>query len=141
MYAKEIGVTIQTYHVDNGIFKAHKWIIACQGKGQSLTFIGVNENHINIVSERTIRTLEELSRTMLIHRNKIWPKLVTTNLWPYALIMENYVLIENLLMKKKKKNYILNNYSQMQEYRRNQNIGNHLAAWSMHWIRVSKLDT
>jgi transposase InsO family protein len=51
-YAKDRGVTIQTYHADNGIFRAHKWVEACKNKGQSLTFAGVNAHHQNGMAER-----------------------------------------------------------------------------------------
>jgi hypothetical protein len=27
-YAKDRGITIQAYHADNGIFRAHKWVEA-----------------------------------------------------------------------------------------------------------------
>jgi transposase InsO family protein len=58
-YAKDRGVTIQTYHADDGIFRAHKWVEACKNKGQSLTFAGVNTHHQNGMAERRIRTLQE----------------------------------------------------------------------------------
>ena len=81
-YAKERGVIIQAYDADNGIFKAYKWVTACCEKGQPLTFAGVNAHHQNGIAERRIPTLQELTRTMLIHANHRWPKVVTTNLWP-----------------------------------------------------------
>ena len=93
-YAKERGVTVQAYHAGNGIFKAYKWLTACKEKGQSLSFAGVNAHHQNGIAERCIRTLQELTRTMLIHANHRWPKAVTTNLWPYALRMANDVMCE-----------------------------------------------
>jgi hypothetical protein len=101
--ARERGVTIQACHADNGIFKAHKWVMACRGKGPSLTFAGVNAHHQNGIAERRIRILQELARTMLVHGNKRWPKAVTNNLWPYALRMANDVLIETPLMQNKEK--------------------------------------
>jgi hypothetical protein len=98
-YAKERGVKIQAYHADNGIFRAHKWVMACRAQGQSLSFAGVNAHHQNGIAERRIRTLQELARTMLIHANHRWPKAVTANLWPYALRMANDVLSETPNMK------------------------------------------
>jgi hypothetical protein len=53
-YAKDRGVKIQAYHADNGIFRAYKWVEACQSKGQSLTFAGVNAHHQNGMAERRI---------------------------------------------------------------------------------------
>ena len=93
-YSKDRGVNIEGYHADNGIFRANKWVTACQLKGQGLSFAGVNAHHQNGIAERRIRTLQELARTMLIHAAKRWPKAVTTNLWPYAIRMANDVLNE-----------------------------------------------
>jgi hypothetical protein len=103
--AKDRGVTIQAYHADNGIFRAHKWVEACINEGQLLIFAGVNAHHQNgMLAERRIRTLQEHARTMLIHANQRWPKCITANLWPYALRMANNVLNEtpNMLDKQRR---------------------------------------
>jgi hypothetical protein len=101
LHARERGVTIQASHVDNGIFKAHKWAMACRGKGQSLTFAGANAHHQNGIAERRIRILQELVRTMLVHGNKRWPQAVIHVSWPCALRMASDVLIETPLMQNK----------------------------------------
>jgi transposase InsO family protein len=103
-YAKDRGVAIQAYHADKGISRAHKWVEACKNKGQSLTFAGVSTHHQNGMAERRIRTLQEHTRTMLIHANQRWPKCITANLWPYALRMANDVLNEtpNMLDKQRR---------------------------------------
>ena len=54
----------------------------------------MNAHHQNGIAECKIRTLQELTRTMLVHANKRWPKAITTNLWPYAMQMANDVLNE-----------------------------------------------
>ena len=36
------GVRVEHYQVDNGVFRAYKWIANCNTKGQSITFAGVN---------------------------------------------------------------------------------------------------
>ena len=88
------GVTIKGYHADNGIFKARKWVEACQSKQQILTFAGVNAHHQNGIAERRIRTLQEMARAMLIHAHKRWPEAITPNLWPYAIKVANDSLNE-----------------------------------------------
>lgn len=93
-YALDRGVKVQNYHADNGIFRANKWVAACQSKGQGLTFAGVNAHHQNGIAERRIGELQGLARTMLIHANKRWPKVASANLWPYAVRMANDVLNE-----------------------------------------------
>jgi hypothetical protein len=82
---KDQGVMVQDYHANNGIFKAKKWVNACQGKGQGLTFSGVNAHHQNGIAEQKIWSLQELAWTMLLHANKRWPKAVSANLWPYTI--------------------------------------------------------
>jgi hypothetical protein len=101
--ARERGKTIQAHHADKGIFKAHKWVMACGGKGQFLTIARVNANNQNGIAEQRIRILQELARTMLVHGNMRCPKAVTNNLWPYALRMANDVWIETPLMQNKEK--------------------------------------
>ena len=65
--AKQHGVSIKSYHADNGIFRANKWIADCNDKHQSLTFAGVNAHHQNGRAERRIRLLQELTRTQMIY--------------------------------------------------------------------------
>ena len=88
-HLRTMGVKVQAYHADNGIFKAHGWVRACKEEKQNLTFAGVNAHHQNGYAERRIRELQELARSMLIHANRKWPKSVTTNLWPYAIRLAN----------------------------------------------------
>ena len=88
-FARQYNVTIRGYHADNGIFRANKWVESCRNQSQSLTFAGVNAHHQNGIAERRIRTLQELTRAMLIHANKLWPEAIMANLWPYALRMAN----------------------------------------------------
>ena len=88
-YASQRGVQIKAYHADNGIFRANKWVNACRESKQPLTFAGVNAHHQNGIAERRIRSLQEMTRAMLIHANKRWPEAITPNLWPYAMRMAN----------------------------------------------------
>ena len=85
--ARRQGIRIENYHADNGIFKAHIWVEACESERQGITYAGVNAHHQNGVAERRIRELQELARAMLIHANSRWKGEVTANLWPYAIRM------------------------------------------------------
>ena len=93
-YARQRGVNVKSYQADNGIFRANKWVRDCQMKGQRLTFTGVNAHHQNGMAERRIGILQELTRAMLIHSQHKWPKVITPNLWPYAMRMANDCLNE-----------------------------------------------
>ena len=88
-YAANRGVTIQAYHVDNGIFKAKKWMEECHQQKQNLIFAGVNAHHQNGIAKQRICKLQETTRAMLIHASKQWPGVVTIHLWPYAMRMAN----------------------------------------------------
>jgi transposase InsO family protein len=68
-YCSSHGVQVQHHHADNGIFNAFEWKAACTGKGQGLSFAGVNAHHQNGKAERRIGLLQEQTRTMLIHAN------------------------------------------------------------------------
>ena len=85
--AQRQGIRIENYHADNGVFKAHVWVEACESESQGITYAGVNAHHQNGVAERRIRELKELARAMLIHANSRWKGKVTANFWPYAIRM------------------------------------------------------
>ena len=79
-YPKTMGVVVQGYLVDNGIFKAKGWVNACNAKGQSLTFAAVGAHHTNGKAECQIRELQEMARTTLVHANQRWPEAVNAYL-------------------------------------------------------------
>jgi hypothetical protein len=93
-HCRQHGVNVLNYHADNGIFRANKWIDECRLNGQGLTFAGVNAHHSNGLAERRIRSLQDLTRAMLIHANRRWKMEATVNLWPYALRMANDAINE-----------------------------------------------
>ena len=90
--AKQHGVTVSSYHADNGIFRANKWVQDCINKKQSLSFAGVNAHHQNGRAERRIGLLQELTRTQLIHLSQKWRRIDAIHLWPYAMRMANHNL-------------------------------------------------
>ena len=53
-FARQHGVKAFNHHADNGIFKAHQWMEACQADQQGMTFAGVNAHHQNGHTERII---------------------------------------------------------------------------------------
>ena len=89
LYCSSMGVTVQHYRADNGMFADNLWRNACNQSGQQLSFCGVNAHFQNGIAERRIRELQDQARTMMIHATKRWPSAITTNLWPYALRMAN----------------------------------------------------
>ena len=61
------GVKVKHYHSDNGIFAEPAWINECKTCKQDLTFCGVGAHHQNGISERNIKDVTLISRTILLH--------------------------------------------------------------------------
>ena len=97
MYDRDKGVTIKSYHGNNGIFKAKKWVESCHRGVQGIDFAGLNAHNNNGMAEIRIRELKEPTCIMLIHFNRKLLKAVAENLWPYALHMANNVVNETLI--------------------------------------------
>ena len=59
--ARAVGVNIQRYHADNGIFASTEFKADCELKGQKLTMSASNSHHQNGVAERYIGTISRMS--------------------------------------------------------------------------------
>ena len=95
LYSRQHGVEIKSYHADNSIFRANLWVNDCRASDHPLTFAGVGAHHQNWFSERRIRTIQGISRTMMIHANKRWRNSISTNLWPYAVRIATVMINES----------------------------------------------
>ena len=49
-----------------------------------MTFCGVGADHQNGISERKIKDVTLISRTMLSHAIRYWPEFITIMLWPFV---------------------------------------------------------
>jgi transposase InsO family protein len=72
--ALDSGVSVQTYHADNGIFSTNAFRSHCDYKDQELEFSGVGAHHQNGIAERAIQKESSLARTMLLHMSPHWPE-------------------------------------------------------------------
>ena len=63
----------------------------CQTNRQSLSYCGVNAHFQNGIAERRIRDLQERTRTSMLYAMNKGKKMVTINLWPYAMRHANDV--------------------------------------------------
>ena len=84
-YASEFGIKIEGYHADNGIFNSKKYVNDCEEQNQTLDFCGVGAHHQNGVAERSIQTVTNMARTLLIDAAIHWPDEVDLDLWPLAM--------------------------------------------------------
>jgi hypothetical protein len=81
----DIGVSVQNYHADNGIFATKAFKAHCDYKCQELEFIGVGAHHQNGVAEHAIQTVSSQARTTLLHMSLDWPAQAYLELWPFNL--------------------------------------------------------
>jgi hypothetical protein len=84
---------VKHYRVDNGIFDAAEFKESIQIMDQSITFSGVGAHHQNGKAERTIQTVVDKGRSMMLHASMHWPETFSMDLWPYA--MDYAVFIYN----------------------------------------------
>ena len=83
-FAASHGVTIKSYHADNGIFAEKAFRDKATADAQTLTFCAVGAHHQNGIVERHIQELTYGARTVLLHAQRRWPKAVGSILWPFA---------------------------------------------------------
>jgi hypothetical protein len=76
---------------DNGVFKANAFVKHIQDHNQKLRFCGVNAHHQNAVAERSIRTVSECARSMLLHASMRWKDGIDSSLWPMAVSYATYL--------------------------------------------------
>ena len=88
-YSRSRGVVVKAYHADNGIFQSKRMGASMPSEGSSFDFCGSWSTPYQWKSERRIRELQEMARTMLIHANRRWPEAISANLWPYAVRYAN----------------------------------------------------
>ena len=89
MYDK--GVSVKRYRSDNGVFSSSEFENEIKRENQTITYSGVGAQHQNGVAERSIRTVVERARTMLIHAAIRNPDNFDATLWPFAMNHSAYI--------------------------------------------------
>ena len=84
-FAAGFGVSIDSYHADNGWFAEDRFCKEIQQCNQEITFCGVGAHHQNGLVEHSIKDLTLITQTLLLHAKRHWPEMITTMLWPMAL--------------------------------------------------------
>ena len=84
-HAYDLGVTVDSYHTDNGVYKSKAFTQELALNYQSIRFSAVGAHWQNGVAEGAIRIVVNRARTMLIHAELLWPEAKDPSLWPMAL--------------------------------------------------------
>jgi len=83
--AAHCGITVDHYHTDNGIFTKSQFCDALLSANQGHTISGVGAHHQNGLAERAIKTIQDMTRTMMLHLSVHWPDEYDVRLWPFAM--------------------------------------------------------
>ena len=91
---KQHGHTSKSWHADNGIYAEKDFKEAVSFADQTITFCGVGAHHQNGIAEAAIKKDTQQARTLLLHAKRYWSTVITTMLWPLALLaaVENHNL-------------------------------------------------
>ena len=89
--AFEHGVIVQSYLTDSGTFKAKDFVQHIRDNAQQIHYCGTNAHHQNGIAERSIRTVSNMARAMLLHSAAHWKGGVDSSLWPMAVTYAVYV--------------------------------------------------
>ena len=79
-----MGVAVNSYHTDNGIFKSKRFVHEIMKNLQSSSYSGVGSKWQNGVSEGAISIIASRACTLMIHAALHWPKVEDASLWPLA---------------------------------------------------------
>jgi hypothetical protein len=85
------GIIVDTYLADNGVFKANTFVQHILEHSQRLRFCGVNAHHQNGIAERSIRTVSDMARAMMLHACVHWKDGIDSTLWPMATNYATYI--------------------------------------------------
>ena len=91
----DMGVMVQAYQADNGIFAARTFVNNIESGLQNIKFSGVGAQHQIVIIERAIPSILSKARTIVMHAAIRWPSMVETNLSPmavdYAVYRHNHI--------------------------------------------------
>ena len=90
-HARDLGVTIDSYHTDNGIYSSTAFTQEIAANYQKIKFSGVGAKWQNGVAENAIKIVVSKARTMMIFAALMWPEAKDDSLWPLALTHAAYL--------------------------------------------------
>ena len=90
-HASTYGVDILGYHGDNGRFAETDFKTDCLQKKQRLTFCEVSAHHQNGIAERSILTISNMARALLLHTSMRLKDGIDSSLSPMAVDYAVYI--------------------------------------------------
>ena len=91
--AAELGIEIQGYNTDNGVYTAKQIMNKLHENKQLLRLSGVGAHHQNGVAENAIKNISRKARIFMFHAALRWPEKFDKTLWPLA--MSHAVYLHN----------------------------------------------
>ena len=82
--ARDMGVAIESYHTDNGVYQSKGFVDMLVRNKQGIRFSGVGAKWQNGFAEGAINHIVSTARTMMIHAALHWPGEGDSSLWPMA---------------------------------------------------------
>ena len=91
-FALDHGVIVHNYLTDNGTFKSKNFVKHLHEHNQKVQYCGVNAHHQNGIAERSIRTVSECARAVLLHSALRWKDgPIDSTFWPFAVRYATYI--------------------------------------------------
>jgi hypothetical protein len=77
-------------------------------KDQEITFCAVGAHHQNGIIENKNKMLTLAARTLLLHGIRMWPQMIDTMFWPFALLLlrDTTVCLLILISKRQPQSYM-----------------------------------
>ena len=82
--ARDMGVNVQEYHTDNGVYKAKAFADEIHKNLQSIRYSAVGAKWQNGIAENAIKIVSNKARTMMVHAAIHWPEVDDKSMWPFA---------------------------------------------------------
>ena len=85
LMCRDHGVIPQSFLTDNGSsFTSRDYLRHLQTFAQTIRHSGPGAHHHNGIAERSIRTIMQIARTMMLHSAIHWPEMADPTFWPMA---------------------------------------------------------
>ena len=82
--ALDHGVVVESYLTDSGAFKANAFVHHIRNHEQRIRYCGANAHHKNGIAERSIQSVSNMVRALILHASAHWTNGIDASLWPMA---------------------------------------------------------